>query len=581
MRNSIIVKIFALFVLVSLLPIAALIAYNNWASRKIVYNMKIEEVKNQASKLAKNIDRELSLKKEKLASLRDDCTRITNRNATAVTSPPVKSRLKILIKHLSHAESIFVLDTNGDIVVTNTKDVQTKNYGARDFFKKAMNGDMYISEPVIDQGKGYIYYSALIRNYKKEIVGILVMRRQAEELWKLIEEEKDYLGKGSLCILTDKYGVRIAHATARNLIFKSWVILDPEVKKKLEMEHHYGEDIKEISFTEIPAVSKALAQSGGLYFIHPLVVNAENNHGYCIPLKEKDWKLIYTVPETTFLAQVKHLTQNAVFSTGIVFVVVIAVMWMLSVHLLRPIKRLTHAANEIANGNLDHLLTNRSQDEIGRLMHFFEIMRNKLKGSYKELKDANLEALLMLARACEVRDEDTGNHVLRINHYSTALAKELGLEESFIKELGPSSILHDVGKIHIPDYILRKQGYFTNEERAEMKNHPLYGDRILGDSEFFRLAREITRWHHENWDGTGYPDGLKGEAIPISARIVRLADTYDALVSKRRYKGAWSDQQAYNQIVNHSGTYFDPQMVEVFKRLFEKGVVQEIKNRYT
>ncbi len=198
----------------------------------------------------------------------------------------------------------------------------------------------------------------------------------------------------------------------RNLIFKSWVMLDPEVKKKLEMERHYGEDIKEIGFTEIPAVSKALAQSEGLYFIHPLVVNAENNHGYCMPLKEKDWRLIYTVPESVFLVQVKHLTQNAVFSTGIVFVVVIAITWLLSVSLLRPINRLTLAANEIANGNLDHSVANGSQDEIGRLMQSFEVMRNKLKASYKELKDANIEAILTLARACELRDEDTGNHVL-------------------------------------------------------------------------------------------------------------------------------------------------------------------------
>src|SRR3989337_2231368 len=208
-------------------------------------------------------------------------------------------------------------------------------------------------------------------------------------------------------------------------------------------------------------------------------------------------------------------------------------------------------------------------------------MRHKLQNIFKKLTNDNIEALFMLARACEVRDEDTGNHVLRINYYSMALAKELGLKESFRKELGPSSILHDVGKIHIPDYILKKQGYFTNEERAEMKKHPPFGDKILGNSKSFQLAKEIARWHHENFDGTGYPDGLKGEAIPISARIVRLADTYDALISKRRYKNAWSDQQAYNQIVNHRGTYFDPLAVEAFKRLFEKGVIQEIKNRYT
>lgn len=205
---------------------------------------------------------------------------------------------------------------------------------------------------------------------------------------------------------------------------------------------------------------------------------------------------------------------------------------------------------------------------------------HKLKNIYKILMDANIEALFMLARACEVRDEDTGIHILRINNYSTALAKELGLDEQFIKELGPSSMLHDVGKIHSPDYILKKQGYFTNEERVQMKKHPLYGDRILGDSKFFRLAKEIARWHHENFDGTGYPDRLKGEAIPISARIVRLADTYDALVSKRRYKNSWSDQQAYNQIVNHNGTYFDPLVVEAFKRIAEKGIIREIKNLY-
>ncbi|MBM2833089.1 MAG: hypothetical protein HW406_250 [Candidatus Brocadiaceae bacterium] len=576
MRSSIIVKIFFSFVLVSLLPIAALTAYNDWASRKIVHNMKIGEVKNQASKIAKSIDRELSLKKEKLVSLSNNCTRIINRKETSVTSPSAKSRLKTLIERTSYSESVFVLDTNGDIVVTNADGIQIRNYVGRNFFKEAMRGDIFISEPALEQGKGYIYYSAPIRNYKKKIVGILVMRCQAEELWKMIEEEKDYLGKGSLCILTDGYGVRIAHATDRNLIFKSWVTLDPEVKKKLEAECHYGEDIKEIGFTNIPEVSEALTKTENSYFIHPLVINTERNHGYCMPLKEKDWRLIYTVQETTFLAQVKHLTQNAMFSTGIVFVVVIGITWLLSVHLLRPIKRLTYAAGEIANGDLDHPITNGTHDEIGRLMQSFEVMRNKLKVSYKDLKDANIEAILMLARACEARDEDTGSHVIRISYYSTALAKELGLEESFIKALGVASILHDVGKIHIPDCILRKQGSLTDEERKEMKTHALYGSTIFGDSEFFRLAKEIARWHHENWDGTGYPDGLKGETIPISARIVRLADSYDALVMKRPYKHAWPDLAAYDEIGKHSGTDFDPKVVEAFKRLFEKEKIQEI-----
>jgi len=580
LRNSIVTKIFISFLLVSLLPMVALIAYNDWVNRHLVYSMKIEELKNQADKLAKIIDLKLSIRKDMIQSLcSKHLTRATDKETSAFL---VKSRMKRLLNSFGQSEPVFILDTNGDIVVANTHDIQIKNYNTRDFFKEAIKGNACVSEPAMDQGKGYIYYSTPIRNYKKEIIGVLVMRCHAEELWKLIEEEKDSLAKGSLCILTDRYGMRIAHATDRSLVFKSWIKLDPGIKKNLETEHHYGKDIKEIGLTEIPEVSKALAQNAGVYFSHPLVISTEAYRGYCMPLKEKDWKLLYTVPASAFLAQVKHLTRNAVFSTGVVFIVVIVLAWLLSVSLVRPVKRLTSAANEITNGNLDfHIIHRQQQDEVDILIQSLEEMRHKLKDSYKELKDANIEALLMLARACEVRDEDTGNHVLRINHYSTALAKELGLEELFIKELGPSSILHDVGKIHIPDYILRKQGYFTNEERSQMKKHPLYGDRILGDSEFFHLAKEIARWHHENLDGTGYPDGLKGEAIPISARIVRLADTYDALVSKRRYKSAWSDQQAYNQIVNHSGTYYDPLVVEAFKRLFERGVIREIKNRYT
>jgi putative two-component system response regulator len=576
MRSSIIVKIFISFLLVSLIPIGALISYNYWANQYVVYNMKIEDIRKNADRLAKSIDQELSIRKDRIQSLcNKHLIRVTDKE---INSPLMKSRMKRLLNFFGQSESVFILDTHGDIVATKTDDVQIKNYGTRDFFKKAVLGDTYVSEPAVDRGKGYIYYSTPIRNYKKEIIGVLVMRRQVEEcIWRLVEGEKDYLGKGSLCILTDGYGVRIAHATERSLVFKSWIKLDPEVKKNLETEHHYGEDIKEIGFTEIPEVSKALAQNAGVYFVHPLVISTEAYHGYCMPLKEKDWKLIYTVPASTFLAQVKHLTQYAIFSTGIVFAVVVALTWLFSVSLIRPLKRLTYAANEIAGGNLDHPITNRKQDEIGRLMHSFEIMRNKLRDSYKELKDANIEALLMLARACEARDEDTGNHVLRINHYSTALAKELDMEESFIKELGPSSILHDVGKIHIPDCILRKQGYFTNDEREAMKKHPLYGDQILGKGRFFHMARQIARWHQENWDGTGYPDGLKGEAIPISARIVRLADSYDALVMKRPYKRPWSDSAAYDEIAKHSGTYFDPKVVEAFKRLFEKGMIQGIR----
>jgi len=144
--------------------------------------------------------------------------------------------------------------------------------------------------------------------------------------------------------------------------------------------------------------------------------------------------------------------------------------------------------------------------------------------------------------------------------------------------------LHDVGKIHIPDTILfKKHERLSSEEMEEMKKHALYGDTILGKghSLCFLMAREITHWHHENWDGSGYPDKLKENEIPISARIVRLADVYDALVMKRPYKDAWTEQKAYDEILKYSGIYFDPQIVKAFQSLFRKGVFQDIKSRFS
>lgn len=577
MRNSIIIKIFVAFLTVSLIPICILIAYNDWASRRIVYNMKIEDIKKQAEKLAKNIDQYLFLKKERIRYL---CSYVVKMTANDALSPPVIDRLRAFIKQLPPSESVFILDTHGDIAVSNIPDVRLHNYRKRDFFREAMKGNTYISGPAIDCGKGYNYCSTPVRTGKNEITAILVMRWQTEELWQLFEAEKDFLGKGSSCILTDGYGVRIAHATDRSLNFKSWVTLKPDMKNALEMEHHYGEDVKEIGFTNIPEVSSALAQDAVLYFVHPLIINTENNHGYCMPLKEKDWKLIYTVPASTFLVQIRHLTINAIYSSGIVFVVIIITTWILSAYVLKPIKILTHSANEIANGNLDHPMTNGSHDEIGKLMKSFEVMRHKLNNSYKELKNSNIETILMLARACEVRDEDTGNHIMRINYYSTAVAKEMGMDESFIRDLGPSSTLHDVGKIHIPDDILKKQGPLTMSEREVVMKHPVLGEMILGGSRFFQMAREITRWHHENWDGSGYPDGLKGNEIPMAARIVRIVDAYDALIMKRPYKDAWTEHEAYNNIVEHSGTFFDPGVADAFTQLFKKGFIQEIKMLY-
>jgi len=163
----------------------------------------------------------------------------------------------------------------------------------------------------------------------------------------------------------------------------------------------------------------------------------------------------------------------------------------------------------------------------------------------------------LLARAAELHDEDTGNHILRLDAYAERLARLLGQPDEFCREIGFSAALHDVGKMSVDSAILKKRGRLTAAERTEMQRHTVYGHDILRRSERLRMAAEIAWCHHEKWDGSGYPRGLRGEAIPLAARIVALADVYDALRQPRAYK-AGMPHAAVCAILLEGGEGIDP-----------------------
>jgi HD-GYP domain-containing protein (c-di-GMP phosphodiesterase class II) len=200
-----------------------------------------------------------------------------------------------------------------------------------------------------------------------------------------------------------------------------------------------------------------------------------------------------------------------------------------------------------------------------------KLLEKRVRQRTRDLYRANMDAITMLAVACEAKDDDTGAHVRRIRRYSMKLARALGRPQEEIERIGYSSVLHDVGKIHVADEILKKPGPLTPDERRIMEQHTLAGERILSISPFFELARQIARSHQENWDGSGYPDGLHGEQIPFAARIVRLVDVFDALTSARVYKPPWPPREAVAEIRNGRGRMFEPPLVDVFLDLVERG----------
>jgi len=207
-------------------------------------------------------------------------------------------------------------------------------------------------------------------------------------------------------------------------------------------------------------------------------------------------------------------------------------------------------------------------------------INRRLKTTQQALADAYFHAVTMLAAACEGKDETTGNHVRRVQHFTEALAKALNIANNEAVHMGIMSILHDVGKIYIPDAILKKPGKLTEEEWIEMKRHPEYGGKILGEHCYFTLAKEIAVGHHENFDGSGYPAGLGGNEIPLSARIAKVADCFDALTTVRPYKQAWSIDQALEWMHENSGTLFDPNVINALLHLAEQGELQKIQTEF-
>ena len=194
------------------------------------------------------------------------------------------------------------------------------------------------------------------------------------------------------------------------------------------------------------------------------------------------------------------------------------------------------------------------------------LLEHMVEDATQEVREREKETLLRLARAGEFRDEDTGNHLVRMSRYARLVAAAVGLERDEIEAIELAAPLHDIGKIGIPDQILLKPAKLDEVEWQVMQRHPVIGHEILkgSASKFVRMGALIALGHHEKYDGTGYPNGLVGDHIPLCARIVAVADVYDAISSVRPYKSAWPSEQAFEYLVSQRGKHFDPRLVEAF-----------------
>ena len=229
-------------------------------------------------------------------------------------------------------------------------------------------------------------------------------------------------------------------------------------------------------------------------------------------------------------------------------------------------------ADDFITKPFDHLELRARVAGITRLNRYRKIVdeRSRADIEHQRLLTAYDATIAGWSLAMDLRDKETEGHTRRVTELTVLLARELGVNDVEIQHIKRGALLHDIGKLGVPDSILLKAGKLSDEEWTIMRKHPIYAFEMLAPIEYLHPALDIPYYHHEKWDGTGYPRGLKGEEIPLAARIFAVVDVWDAITSDRPYRAAWSREKALNYILENSGSHFDPKIVEIFSRFINK-----------
>jgi len=332
----------------------------------------------------------------------------------------------------------------------------------------------------------------------------------------------------------------------------------------------------------LPSAAKLLAPRAGFF---STTLQGSEIVGVSFSFTPFQWTVALTQTRAAFFAGVENILLIHLWILCGAIVVGTGLTTLYVGRIVRPVEKLSATLEEITlNEDLSRRVVVESDDEIGLLSHRFNLMIASLEQRVQELviseqaehlanetaAQREQETLFLLGRISDFRDENTGHHLTRIGAMAGLLARLAGLDEETQRRIRLGSPLHDLGKIVIPDSILLKQGSLTKHEIEVMRQHTIAGRDLLkaSQSQYLVEGASIALSHHEKWDGTGYPQGLRGTDIPLSARIVAVVDVFDALVSERPYKRAWSYDEALAYMIEQRGLHFDPDLLDRFVRHF-------------
>lgn len=414
-------------------------------------------------------------------------------------------------------------------------------------------------EPYEDRGGGEAlmttYATPISRNGRK--LGVAAVDLRLDDLVRKVRSVR--VGESGYAYIVSKGGRFVAHP-----------------KKKLLTSDSIWESGANSPNPRVVELVRMLRSGRPMFTRMSCPFTGKDSFIITVPIPSTEWVMAVHYPSDEVLAPLNRLRAINLIIAFAGLVLLALVIVLVSSTATAPLQTLVTQAEQYAAGNLKGRLDEkRGMREIRRLSSAFNTMGAALDRKMEDLRSTQLEIVLRLGRAAEYRDADTGLHIRRTCHYAALMAQLAGLKEEECEYIFLAMPMHDIGKIGIPDAILLKPGKLTPEEITVMRTHPRVGADILSgsSSKLLQVAQVVALTHHEAWDGSGYPGGLKGDSIPIAGRIAALSDVLDALTSERPYKKSWSMDDAMREISRKSGTQFDPRLVEILtqhRRQFEE-----------
>lgn len=401
-------------------------------------------------------------------------------------------------------------------------------------------GDKYAGY-VKNDGRDYFYVSGPVYTDNNEFAGVILVGTPISSLVSQLREETLaqitlYDFEGKILASTFTSPLELANQEVRN------VVLNQTNASFIRSSSSRDMNVRNIGYRELLTSWK---------------VRGETRLGVMgVALNE------------SFLVSTTKVTRLQItIMTGLLLLLVIMFGVNLSILITHPIMQLVDASKKVKAGDLEVNVKSVSKDELALLTENFNQMIISMRDSKNQILASYDSTLEGWSKALEYRNEETKGHTDRVLKLMVKAARDLGIEESKMDHIRRGALLHDIGKMGIPDVILNKPHALTEEEQNIMQRHPVYACEMLKDIEFLKPALNIPFCHHEHWDGTGYPQGLKGEEIPIEARIFALVDAWDAITTDRPYRSAMTKEEAVNTIRSEIGSHFDPGIAERFLKL--------------